>query len=78
MHDDAAEYWINVNAVSDPVHNCYVATVVVLRLPEMREVFRDEFATGSLCKTPPRDVLAAALASGQRAVRREQCRQAPG
>lgn len=72
---DASEYWIDVNAVADPVRDCYVATVVVRGLPDMREVFREEFPAGRLRQTPPRDVFAAALARGQRAVRLEQCRK---
>lgn len=76
--EDGGEYRIDVATVADPVRDCYVATVVVLRLPDMQEVFREEFATAGLQRARPRDLLAAALTSGQQAVRREQCRQGRG
>lgn len=72
--DEASgEYWIDVNTVTDPERDSYVAKVVVTHLPEMREVFRGEFPASGLPRAR-KDVLAAALASGQHAVRMEQCR----
>ncbi|MBA3597050.1 MAG: hypothetical protein H0W40_06700 [Methylibium sp.] len=74
LKERSGEYWIDVNAVADPDCDSYVAKVVVTRLPEMLEIFRGEFPAGGLPRARRKDVLAAALASGQHAVRMEQCR----
>ncbi|MBA2721452.1 MAG: hypothetical protein H0U56_00835 [Methylibium sp.] len=73
-NEASGEYWIDVNTVTDPERDCYVAKVVVTHLPEMREIFRGEFPASGLPRARRKDVLAAALASGQHAVRMEQCR----
>lgn len=79
VKERSGEYWIDVNAITGPDHEGYVAKVVVVKLPEMREIFRGEFPAGEFpAGSPPRArckaMLAAALASGQHAVRMEQCR----
>jgi hypothetical protein len=71
---EPGEYWIDVDTITDPQRDCCVARVIVRRLPEMCEIYRGEFPAGQGQRARPEEVRAAAFASGQQAVRMEQCR----
>lgn len=69
------EYVIDARAVPNALCRGYVALVVVNQLPDMHELFREEFLDCGRPWAQLRDARAAAIARGQQLARAHLCSQ---